>query len=158
MGQVVDLDELKRIREHLRRQNKKVVFTNGCFDLIHRGHVEYLLKAKSLGDVLVVGINTDDSVRRIKGKRRPITLESDRGFILANLAPVDYVCAFEQDTPQKLIRALLPDVLLKGADWKIDEIVGKDLVENAGGKVVTIDFVPNQSTTNIIERILERFC
>ena len=153
MGRVVGLDELKTLREALRRERKKVVFTNGCFDIIHRGHVEYLLKAKALGDVLVVGVNTDGSVRRIKGNNRPVTREEDRAFIVANLSPVDYACTFDEDTPLRLVTAILPDVLVKGADWGIDNIVGKDVVEKAGGKVVTIDFIPNYSTSSIIKRI-----
>jgi rfaE bifunctional protein nucleotidyltransferase chain/domain len=156
-GAVVELNEMKRIRESLHRQKKKIVFTNGCFDIIHRGHIEYLLKAKALGDVLVVGLNTDESVRRIKGEGRPIVTQDDRAFVLANLLPVDYVCPFAEDTPLSLITAIVPDILVKGADWKIDDIVGKDVVELAGGKVETIDFVPNRSTSGIIERILERF-
>lgn len=157
MGNIISIKELQSQREQLRQQKKKVVFTNGCFDIIHRGHIEYLTKSKALGDILIVGINTDDSVRRIKGEQRPIVPEEDRAYVVANLLPVDYVCTFSEDTPLALITALVPDILVKGADWNIDSIVGKDVVEAAGGKVATIDFVPNRSTSNIIERILERF-
>ncbi len=157
MGKVVSKEELVEQRRIAKPQNKTVVFTNGVYDIIHRGHLEYFLKAKSLGDILVVGINTDDSVRRIKGEKRPIVPDEDRAFIVANLSPVDYVCLFEEDTPFNLISAIVPDVLVKGADWKIDDIVGKDVVEGAGGKVSTIEFVPTKSTTNIIEEILRRY-
>jgi rfaE bifunctional protein nucleotidyltransferase chain/domain len=157
MGKVVGIHELTTIRETLRQQKKKVVFTNGCFDILHRGHVEYLTKAKALGDVLMVGVNTDDSTRRIKGTQRPIVEQDDRAFLVANLSPVDYVCLFAEDTPLELIKALLPDVLVKGADWNVNDIVGKDIVERTGGTIRTIDYVPNRSTTSLIDRILERF-
>ena len=157
MGRVVPLGELVNIREKLRREKKKVVFTNGCFDLIHRGHVEYLNKAKALGDVLFVGVNTDPSVRVNKGPHRPIVGENDRAFIVSNISPVDYVCLFEEKTPFNLIQALVPDILVKGADWKPSEIVGKDVVEKAGGTVATIDYVPDRSTTEIIHTIVDHF-
>ena len=157
MGKVLNIHELKSVRETLRRQNKKVVFTNGVFDIIHRGHIEYLTKAKSLGDVLVVGVNTDSSVHRIKGDKRPIVSEEDRAYIVANLSPVDYVCLFGEDTPSDLISTIVPDILVKGADWHINEIVGKDVVEKSGGKVMIIDFIPDRSTTSIIDLIIERF-
>jgi rfaE bifunctional protein nucleotidyltransferase chain/domain len=153
MGEVVDRSDLINIRERLRKSGKKVVFTNGCFDILHRGHVEYLKKARSLGDVLVVGMNTDDSVKRLKGPNRPIVCQDDRAVVLASLHMVDYVCLFEEDTPLELIKAVVPDVLVKGSDWPVDSIVGKEIVESAGGKVRTIDFVPDRSTTNIIKKI-----
>jgi rfaE bifunctional protein nucleotidyltransferase chain/domain len=154
---IVSLDELKKIREYYKKKSKKVVFTNGCFDLIHSGHVDYLIKAKNLGDYLIVGLNTDDSVRRIKGEKRPILNQNERAFILSSLKPVDFVCLFDEDTPAKIIAELIPDILIKGSDWSIDKIVGKDIVEENGGKVVTIDFVNNQSTSKIINTILERY-
>ncbi|MBI1808140.1 MAG: D-glycero-beta-D-manno-heptose 1-phosphate adenylyltransferase [Ignavibacteria bacterium] len=157
MGIVVTLEELKTIRTSLRRQKKHVVFTNGVFDIIHRGHIEYLTKSKASGDTLVVGINSDESVRRIKGDQRPVVPQEDRAFVVANLTPVDYVCLFNEDTPLALISAIVPDVLVKGADWSIDKIVGREVVEQAGGKVATIEFVPDRSTTNIIERILQKY-
>jgi D-beta-D-heptose 7-phosphate kinase/D-beta-D-heptose 1-phosphate adenosyltransferase len=157
MGKVLNIHELKSVRETLCRQNKKIVFTNGVFDIIHRGHIEYLTKAKSLGDVLVVGVNTDSSVHRIKGDKRPIISEEDRAYIVANLSPVDYVCLFGEDTPSDLISTIVPDILVKGADWNINEIVGKDVVEKSGGKVMIIDFIPDRSTTSIIDLIIERF-
>jgi len=157
MGRVVHLDELLGIRENLRRQKKRVVFTNGVFDILHRGHVEYLKKARDAGDVLIVGLNSDASVRRIKGKNRPIVAQDDRAYVLSHVVPVDYVCIFDEDTPYQLISSLVPDVLVKGADWALGEIVGKDVVEKAGGKVATIEFVPDRSTTSIIDRIIDRF-
>ena len=148
---------IKTIREKLKADGKKIVFTNGVFDLIHSGHVDYLIKAKEMGDVLIVGLNSDESVRRIKGEKRPILKENERAFILSNLKPVDYVVLFAEDTPEKLISEIVPDVLVKGADWSIDKIVGKDVVEKNGGKVMNIIFVNDQSTSKIIELILKRF-
>jgi rfaE bifunctional protein nucleotidyltransferase chain/domain len=155
MGEVVLRADLLKIRERLKHEKKKVVFTNGCFDIVHRGHVEYLTKAKALGDVLLVGMNTDASVQRLKGPLRPVVCQDDRAFVLAALHVVDYVCLFDEDTPHELITAIVPDVLVKGSDWAIDSIVGKDIVEAAGGTVQTIDFVPNRSTTNIIQKIAQ---
>ena len=157
MNPVKTLNELKAIREQLKSGNKKVVFTNGCFDLIHAGHVDYLSKAKEMGDVLIVGLNSDSSVKRIKGSKRPILKETERKFILSNLKPVDYIVIFNEDTPEKLIKELVPDILVKGADWKLDDIVGKDVVLANGGKVKTIKFVSDQSTTKIIEEIVKRY-
>jgi len=151
------LEEIKAIRRKLKEENLKVVFTNGCFDLIHAGHVDYLSKAKALGDVLIVGLNSDASVSRIKGDKRPILLENERAFILSNLKPVNYVTIFDEDTPARLIRELIPDILVKGADWPMDKIIGRDIVEAGGGEVKTIEFVNNQSTSNIIKSILDRY-
>ncbi|MDR3625499.1 MAG: D-glycero-beta-D-manno-heptose 1-phosphate adenylyltransferase [Ignavibacteriaceae bacterium] len=157
MNEVKSLDEMKSIREQLRKEKKKVVFTNGCFDLIHAGHVDYLSKAREMGDVLIVGLNSDASIKRIKGVTRPILLEAERAFIISNLKAVDYVTIFEEDTPGRIIGELIPDVLVKGADWTIDNIVGRDVVEANGGEVKTIKFVNNQSTSKIINAILNRF-
>lgn len=157
MNYLISFDEIVKIREALKKENKKVVFTNGCFDIIHAGHVDYLSKAKLFGDVLIVALNSDASVKRIKGNKRPIVPLSERAFVIANLKAVDYVTFFEEDTPYETIKKLVPDILVKGADWKIDDIVGKEVVELAGGKVETIEFVNFQSTTNIINTILERF-
>lgn len=154
---IVTREELKKIREELRAKGKKVVFTNGCFDIIHSGHVDYLLKAKQLGDVLIVGLNTDDSVRRIKGDKRPILNQQERAFIVSNLKPVDYVSFFGEDTPAEIIADLIPDILVKGADWSIDKIVGRDVVEANGGEVKTIEFVNDQSTSKIIQKILNLY-
>lgn len=155
MGRFVSLKELISIRNSLRSEGKKVVFTNGCFDLLHRGHVEFLNEAKHCGDVLIVGLNSDSSVERIKGKNRPIVSQEDRAYILSNLLAVDYVALFEDDTPRAMIEALLPDVLVKGADWSLEEVVGREIVERAGGEVRTIPLVPNRSTTGIIEKIMK---
>lgn len=134
-------------------KENKIVFTNGCFDLIHRGHVEYLAKASVLGDVLVVGLNTDASVRSIKGKTRPLQDEYTRALILAAMRFIDYVVLFDEDTPENLIRKIQPDVLVKGGDYKPSEIVGSDIVTAKGGKVVTIELVENFSTTKLIKKI-----
>ena len=157
MSEVKSLDELKAIRQNYKKEKKKVVFTNGCFDLIHAGHVDYLSKAKELGDVLIVGLNSDASVKRLKGEMRPILLEAERAFVISNLKPVDYVTIFEEDTPGRLIAELIPDILVKGADWAIENIVGRDVVEANGGEVKTIKFVNNQSTSKIIDSILAKF-
>ncbi|MBI5471550.1 MAG: D-glycero-beta-D-manno-heptose 1-phosphate adenylyltransferase [Ignavibacteriae bacterium] len=155
MGKILSVPALQRVRRSLKKRKKKVVFTNGTFDVIHRGHVEYLAKAKQLGDVLIVGLNTDASIRRIKGPRRPINRNADRAAVLAALASVDYVCLFGEDTPQRLIEQIVPDVLVKGADWKVDAIVGKEVVEHNGGVVRTIRLTPGRSTTTVIQRILD---
>ena len=155
MGTVVTKSRLIEIRSQYKRDGKKVVFTNGCFDIIHRGHVEYLQKAKSLGDVLIVGLNTDASVRRLKGPARPVVCEADRAVVLSALEVVDHVCLFDEDTPFEIIRDLVPDILVKGADWAIEKVVGEDIVEHAGGVVRTIEFLPDRSTTSIIDRIAQ---
>ncbi len=157
MEKVVSLPTLARIRARLRRQGKRVVFTNGTFDIVHRGHVEYLTAARKMGDVLIVGLNSDSSIRRIKGPRRPINRGADRAAVLAALASVDYVCSFGEDTPYRMIRRLLPDVLVKGADWKKAAIVGSDVVKVNGGSVRTVRLTPGRSTTNVIERVLKAY-
>ena len=130
-----------------------VVFTNGCFDLLHPGHVEYLHEARLLGDALVVGINTDASVRRLKGAGRPLVDERARAFVLAGLGSVDAVTLFDEDTPRELIAALLPDVLVKGGDYRVEAVVGREEVESAGGRVQIIPFLDGYSTTSLVERI-----
>ncbi|MGK9476610.1 D-glycero-beta-D-manno-heptose 1-phosphate adenylyltransferase [Melioribacter sp. OK-6-Me] len=157
MNIILSHEELLLIRKQLAMQGKKVVFTNGCFDIIHAGHVDYLIKAKQLGDILIVAINSDESVRRIKGEKRPILNQKERTFIVSNLKPVDFVTVFEEDTPYEIIKKIVPDILVKGADWSKDKIVGADIVESNGGKVETIEFVNIQSTSNIINTILERY-
>jgi len=140
--------------EEWKKAEKTVVFTNGCFDILHRGHVDYLQTARNCGDFLVVGLNSDASVRRLKGKNRPINEESARAAVLAALACVDMVVIFEEDTPFQLIQKLLPNMLVKGGDWPLDQIVGKDIVEQNGGSVRTISFTAGYSTTSAIEKIL----
>ena len=157
MNCLKSLEEIKLIRSALKADNKKVVFTNGCFDIIHAGHIDYLNKAKALGDVLIVGLNTDDSVKRIKGDKRPIINQDERAEIISNIKPVDYVVFFDEDTPAELINKLVPDILIKGADWKIDEIAGGETVIANGGEVKTIEFVNDQSTSQIIELITSRY-
>ncbi len=141
----------------LKAKGKKIVFTNGVFDIIHRGHVEYLTEAKALGDILVVGLNSDSSVKMIKGDKRPIVSEDNRAFVLAGLKPVDYVVIFNEDTPYNTIKNIKPDILVKGADWDEDKIVGSDIVKNNGGEIKRITFVENNSSTNIIEKIIQLY-
>ena len=157
MSPLVSLKELKAIRQKLKTENKKVVFTNGVFDLIHSGHVDYLVKAKALGDILIVGLNSDKSVKKIKGDKRPILIQDERSFILANLKPVDYIILFDEDTPENLIKELIPDILVKGGDWTVDKIVGNGIVIKNGGEVKSIEFVNPQSTSKIIDIILKRY-
>jgi D-beta-D-heptose 7-phosphate kinase/D-beta-D-heptose 1-phosphate adenosyltransferase len=150
-------DEIVRLREEFRKLRKKIVFTNGCFDILHVGHVRYLNQARAFGDALIVGINSDRSVREIKGESRPITPELERAEVIAALASVDYVFIFDDPTPRLVIDTIVPDVLVKGADWDIPDIVGRDAVENAGGAVLNIPLVEGSSTTEIIRRVLDRF-
>jgi D-glycero-beta-D-manno-heptose 1-phosphate adenylyltransferase len=158
MSIVKSRNDLIRIRQELKSQHKKLVFTNGCFDILHSGHVDYLSQAKKLGDALVVGLNSDNSVKKIKGEKRPIINELERAILLDNLKCVDYVCFFDENTPEQLINCLIPDVLVKGADWALDNIVGREIVEKNGGEVKTIDFSYDQSTSKIINLIVERYC
>jgi len=151
VGQVCLLKDLVQKLSAIRK-NKKVVFTNGCFDLLHVGHVRYLQEAKSLGDFLVVGVNTDASVKKLKGPQRPLQHEEDRSEILSSLACVDFVCLFGEETPYNLIKSIEPDVLVKGGDWPVDKIVGSDLVLARGGLVKSLKFVPGKSTTSIINK------
>jgi rfaE bifunctional protein nucleotidyltransferase chain/domain len=151
---IVSRDGLVQAVRELKAAGKKVVFTNGCFDLLHVGHVRYLREARLLGDALVVGLNSDASVRAIKGPSRPVQSEGDRAEILASLECVDYVTLFDEETPAELIAAVVPDVLVKGGDWPLDEIVGRDTVEAAGGTVTTIPLVEGRSTSELLERIL----
>jgi D-beta-D-heptose 7-phosphate kinase/D-beta-D-heptose 1-phosphate adenosyltransferase len=144
---------IKTELSRLKAESKKIIFTNGCFDIIHAGHISYLNEAKALGDILIVGLNSDESVRRLKGKDRPIVNESDRAYVLANLKPVDYVVLFDEDTPYELIKEIKPDVLVKGADYEGKNIAGSDIVEASGGKTVLINFVKGKSTSEIIKKI-----
>lgn len=154
---ILPLDQLRTERERLRQAGKTVVFTNGCFDLLHPGHVRYLQQARALGDVLIVALNSDRSVRELKGDKRPILSEAERSEVMAALASVDFVTVFDEPTPREIISALLPDILVKGGDWGIDAIVGREEVEAAGGRVMSLAFVEGCSTTDVIERIAQRY-
>jgi D-beta-D-heptose 7-phosphate kinase/D-beta-D-heptose 1-phosphate adenosyltransferase len=149
--------ELLRIINDLKAEGKRIVFTNGCFDLLHIGHVRYLEKAKALGDVLVIGVNSDASVRKLKGLKRPILPEAERAEILSGLGCVDYITLFDEMDPLKLITSLRPNVLVKGGDWTKEQTVGKEVVERSGGKVVIIPFVKGASTSTLVETILKKY-
>jgi len=142
----------------LKSQGKRVVFTNGCFDILHVGHVRYLRKAKNQGDVLIIGLNSDRSVRAIKGEKRPVVPEGERAEILAALEFVDYVVLFDEPDPLALIEALKPNMLVKGADWPKSRIVGRELVEKTGGRVVRVPLVAGASSTGVIEKIIKAYC
>ena len=157
MEKIINIIKLKKIRNKLRQENKKVVFTNGCFDIIHMGHIVYLKKAKSYGDILIVGVNSDSSVRKIKGQQRPIFPLKDRLFILSHFPFIDFLIPFNDETPEHLIEEILPDVLVKGSDYVQSEIVGADIVKKNGGFVVTVPIVRGKSSTNIIKTILKRY-
>ena len=154
---IKDRKKLMGIIKELRAKGKRIVFTNGCFDLLHIGHVRYLEEAKALGDVLIVGVNSDTSVRKLKGPQRPILPEEERTEILSGLGCVDYVTLFGETDPLKLITSLHPDVLVKGGDWTKEQIVGREVVERSGGEVVIIPFVGKASTSNLIDTILNRY-
>lgn len=147
------LDRTELVRRFGRPRTARLVFTNGCFDLLHRGHVEYLFEARSLGDALVVGINSDASVRRLKGADRPFVAAEDRALLLAALACVDAVTVFDEDTPRDLIAELLPDVLVKGGDYTLDQVVGREEVEGAGGRVALVRLRTGYSSTELLRRI-----
>lgn len=147
------LDRAELLRRYGRPRSGTLVFTNGVFDLLHRGHVTYLMQARALGEILVVGLNTDASVRRLKGAGRPVVEQDDRAYVMAALACVDAVTLFDEDTPAQLIDALLPDVLVKGADYAPDQVVGRETVERHGGRLVLIPFVSGRSTSGILHRI-----
>jgi rfaE bifunctional protein nucleotidyltransferase chain/domain len=154
---ILSLTALRPVRERLRREGKKVVFTNGCFDLIHGGHIHLFRTAKRRGDVLIVALNSDASVRRLKGPQRPIFPLRERQEVLAALGDIDYVTSFSEATPRRIIAALLPDVLVKGGDWGPGEIVGAEEVEGAGGRVVRVRYLKGHSSTNIVAKILRDF-
>jgi D-beta-D-heptose 7-phosphate kinase/D-beta-D-heptose 1-phosphate adenosyltransferase len=150
---VLSLEELLRVREALRAEGRRLVFTNGCFDILHVGHVRYLAEARRLGDALLVAINSNASVRALKGANRPVMNEAERAEILAALSSVDFVTVFDDESPRTLIAEVLPDVLVKGGDYRPEEIHGREEVERAGGRVLSLPFVEGASTTGIIERI-----
>jgi len=152
---IKDLSSMKRELDRLRREGKKIVFTNGCFDILHPGHTRYLRAARELGDFLVVAVNSDRSVREIKGKGRPVIPEQDRAEVLSGLGFVDGIVIFDEENPLNVIRHLMPDVLVKGGDWPEDKIIGADVVKEAGGEVKSLPFVSGYSTTDIIRKIRE---
>ena len=154
---VLDISQLSSIVNSLKQAGKRIVFTNGCFDIIHVGHVRYLKEARSLGDVLVVGLNSDESVRAIKGMNRPIVPQGERAEVLSSLRDVDYVVIFNEPDPYNTIAALRPDILVKGGDWSIENIIGRDIVESCGGKVCTIPFIEGASSSRIIEDIINKY-
>ena len=153
MSKIISQTEAVKIRKSCRRKGQRVVFTNGCFDILHRGHVEFLAKAKKLGDILIVALNTDSSVRKLKGKNRPMVRYQDRAYIISHLDMVDYVVSFGALTPKAIISKLLPDVLVKGGDYSLNEIVGAEDVKASGGKVVTIPLIKGRSTSRLIGRL-----
>ena len=155
---ISNIRRLKSLLNKLKNENKKIVFTNGCFDIIHSGHIYYLKEAKTFGDILVVALNSDNSIKRIKGKNRPIISEKNRLIIMESLYFVDYVTIFNEDTPYNLIKEITPNILVKGGDWEINKIVGKDIVEKNGGKVINIPYQKGISTTEIINRIKSIYC
>lgn len=157
MGLILDRPNLAAEISRRKASGDKPVFTNGVFDLLHVGHLRYLSQARALGDCLIIGLNSDASVKRLKGDKRPILPQAERAELLAGLACVDYVCVFEEDDPRELIKAVVPLVLVKGGDWPIDKILGRDTVEAAGGKVLSLPFVPGRSTTEIVQSIAERY-
>ncbi len=152
-NKIISFDNIQKQVLKWREENKKIVFTNGCFDIIHRGHVDYLSKAKDLGDILIIGLNSDQSVRNIKGNTRPIQDENSRAIILASMQFVDAIVFFSEPTPYTLIKEIQPDILVKGADYKKEYIVGYDIVSQRGGKVETIEFIEGYSTSNIERKI-----
>lgn len=154
---IKEAPRLSEILAGLKKNGKKVVFTNGCFDILHPGHLFYLNEARALGDLLVVGINNDASVRNLKGEGRPVNPEKDRALMLAGLSCVDFVTFFGEPDPYNLIALLIPDVLVKGGDWTPDRIIGADLVEKEGGKVLSLPFKPGYSTTGLIEKIVAQY-
>ncbi len=158
VSKIKNLADIVDISAQLKKKGIKVGFTNGCFDILHAGHVSYLNKAKSLVDVLILGLNSDDSIRRIKGKNRPINNQEDRALVVASLECIDFVVLFSEDTPENLIKAIKPDMLIKGADWKNKTVAGCDFVQKYGGKCEFIELLNNRSTTNIIEKIVNEYC
>jgi len=150
-------EELRRALEKLKGNGKRIVFTNGCFDLLHVGHLRYLEKARSLGDILVVGVNSDSSVQKLKGPRRPILPLDERMELLSGLGCIDYVTSFEESTPLELISVLKPNILVKGGDWSKETIVGREIVEGSGGEAVVLPFFEGNSTSNLVETILSRY-
>lgn len=157
ISKVIEWGKLKEIVADAKTNGKKVVFTNGCFDLIHPGHIKVFREAKAQGDILILGLNSDASIKTIKDPRRPILNQDERSAILSGLEPIDYIAMFDEQTPAKLIDTIIPDVLVKGGDWGLDNIVGSDVVQANGGRVHVVSLKEGNSTTNIIERVLEKY-
>jgi rfaE bifunctional protein nucleotidyltransferase chain/domain len=153
MNKIYTRELLKKIIDQLKKEGKKIVFTNGCFDILHVGHTRYLREAKKTGDILILALNSDQSVRQLKGEKRPLINENDRADVVASLESVNFVTIFHESTPLSLIEYLKPDILVKGGDWEEDQIVGRESIESWGGKVVIIPEIKGSSTTNIIEKI-----
>jgi len=154
---IISLSSLKRTIKRLKHNGKRIVFTNGCFDILHYGHIKYLQDAKAKGDYLVVAVNSDSSIKKIKANNRPVVRQADRLKVVAALGCVDFVVLFNEDNPLKVIKALKPDILIKGSDWSKKRIIGSDFVESYGGKVQTINLVKGRSTSAIIEKIFRDF-
>ena len=152
------LEIIKNEIQPLQQQGKKIVFTNGCFDILHAGHVDIFQQARNLGDALVVAVNSDISIKKIKGEKRPVVPQAQRMLVLAALEAIDYVVIFEEENPLKIIKELQPDILVKGGDWPIETIAGREIVEKKGGKVISVPLMEGISTTNIIEEVKKRFC
>lgn len=156
-SKIIELNEFIKKLKSIRSDGKRIVFTNGCFDILHVGHVRYLQRAKAEGDILVIGLNSDRSVHVIKGAKRPVISEGQRAEVLASIAFVDYIILFDEPDPYHLIAAIAPDVLVKGADWAEEEIVGADAIKARGGRVLRVPVVPGVSTSQIIEEIVRRY-
>lgn len=157
MEKVLALEDLPARVSELRKQGRKIVFTNGCFDILHPGHLSYLQKARALGDVLIVGINSDRSVKELKGNLRPIFDQEERCELLSGFESVSFITIFDESTPRDLIKVILPDVLVKGGDWRLEQIVGREEVEASGGRVVSVPYEEGYSSSAIIQRILKRY-
>ena len=157
MDKIVSFSEIKKFTQHYKKENKVIVFTNGCFDIIHAGHIKYLSAAAALGDILILGLNSDQSVKSIKGEKRPVINQVQRAQVVAALECIDHVVLFDEPDPGRLIETICPDVLVKGADWPEDQIIGADFVKQHGGRLARITLEPDISTTKIIERIGELY-
>ncbi|MCD4818248.1 MAG: D-glycero-beta-D-manno-heptose 1-phosphate adenylyltransferase [Candidatus Cloacimonetes bacterium] len=153
MKRIISIEEFSELKKTLKKE--KIVFTNGCFDIIHAGHIQYLKEARELGNILIIGMNSDKSVKRLKGSSRPINNQKDRAIVLSSIRYVDYVIFFDEDTPFELIKQVEPNILVKGGDWKIQEIVGSDIVQQSGGIVKSLSFKQGNSTTDVIGKIIE---
>jgi D-beta-D-heptose 7-phosphate kinase/D-beta-D-heptose 1-phosphate adenosyltransferase len=149
-------EEITDISRKLKEQSKTIVFTNGCFDILHAGHVKYLAEAKELGNILILGLNSDSSVKRLKGNDRPVNNEQDRAVVLSALCSVSYIVVFDEDTPYELINNIKPNILVKGGDWKPEDIVGHDIVSSYNGRVMSLSFIEGKSTTDIVNKLREK--